>query len=402
MRIRWFVWLSLGLAVVIAVPLLLAAALHDPAMAENRRTIAAMPRADREALERKHREYLQLPESERRKLRELQDALQRDRALDEMRARYEEWSNALTPWQRLAMRGESDPEKRLEIVRAAREEQERRRRREQWEQRFQNELIIRANERYKDGAIRLDRSEVSGMMERIARSVPEAVLKRRGVDSLRTLDSDDGDSGTVVVEHVRILIAALEHHLENTPNSQERWPDLPLMAELAAEIEDEQDRAWFQEIAARGDGQVNLLESLRYGFESVWRRSLRPPRRLTDEEKEQRRARRAEERLQLYESLDDDVRKEIQQLSPQERDRALDWRLFFKKKGEFDVELAELQTLITRLRLRGGYVPLPPDRRPPALTSPAEGLSRPPRRDDRSRGEPRRPSQGGEKAPAPE
>lgn len=395
-RTKLLVWSGVGLAVVIAVPLLLAAALRDPTIEGNRRAIAAMTNADREDLERKYREYQELPESARQRLRGLHAALQRDPALGEMRARYEEWSNALTPWQRLALRSESDPEERLEIVRTAREEQERRRRREQWEQRFQNELIYRANERYKDGAIRFRRSEVSAMMELIAESVPESVLERRGVDSLRTPESDDGDYGNVVVEYVRVLIAALEYHLERSQNSQERWPAPPLMAELVREIEDEQERAWFEAVAMRGDGQVNLLESLRYGFESAWHRSLRPRHRMTEEEKEQRRAERSEERLALYESLEPDARKELQQLSPQERDRALDWRLFFKKKGEFDVQLAELKTLITKLKLRGGFVPLPPDRRPPALTSPAEGFPRPPRRDDRSRDEPRRGPRNGE------
>lgn len=370
-RTKLLVWSGVGLVVVIAIPLLLAAALHDPTAAANRRTIAAMTEAEREELERKYQEYLALPEAERRKLRELHKALQQDPALSQTRARYEEWSNTLSPWERLALRDEQNVESRLEIVREAREDQERKRRRDQWQLERQSRFLLRANERFNDGAIDLSVSEVEAMMDHIALSLPESARE----DAVK-------ESGKKAEDFLNLLIAALEHHLRN---SKGRWPDPQLMSALIGEIESEEDREWFALVAEGGDGQHNLLQSLRYGIDHTWWRSLRWRRGFKDEDRKEAEA--------LYEQLEEKDRQELQRLAPEERRRALDGRLFFKRRVEFEARLAELQALIAQLRLRGGWVPLPPDRRPPALTSPnPEGFSppRPSRRDDRSRDEPRR------------
>jgi hypothetical protein len=166
-----------------------------------------------------------------------------------------------------------------------------------------------------------------------------------------------------------------------------------LISKLIAEIEDEQDREWFQSVVARGEGQPNLLESLRYGIDHAWWwdwwRSFRWRRGSRDDDKQEAEEFR-KELEKFYAQLPEDEREELQELPADELWRTVRRRFFEKKRGEFDVRLAELQKLITQLKLRGGFVPLPPDRRPPALTTPSgEGLPRPPRRDDRSRDEAR-------------
>lgn len=346
-------WSAVGLAAVIAVPLLLAGASRDADESETRAQIERMTQPERERLERNSREFLRLPPAERDRLRQLHEALQQDGPNGPLNAalrKYEQWSNTLSPWQRLELRNEPDPDKRFEMVSSIRREQEeiraKERQREQEELERRQFFLSRELERERDGAIRLGRSELKAMIEHIEASLPESV---RG----KLRDKAEGPE-----QYLEVLIAALNGHLENCGEDHRcrddecsrcnhRWPGPKLMSALVAEIDDDAERQWFASLAEKGEGQPNLVATLRYGIISAWWRWQRH-RDFTDGQRERE-----------YEELDDSQRNEFQKLSPDERRRFLNRQVVADDWDDLQSRLAELLRLSLKLTERGGFVSLP-------------------------------------------
>ena len=104
--------------VILLIPLLFAAATGvSDSLAENRKKIAAMSQAQREQLEINYQEYRRLPEAERQRLREVHATVKGNSALQDTTQQYEKWLSTITPWQRAELREESDPLRRVALVR---------------------------------------------------------------------------------------------------------------------------------------------------------------------------------------------------------------------------------------------------------------------------------------------
>lgn len=95
---------------------------------ENRRKIESLPAAERERLQRNFSEFRSLPEEEQEKIRTLHERIEADRQnggrLDDVMRAFAEWLKNLTPYQRKDLLDETDPQKRLEIVRELMRQQE--------------------------------------------------------------------------------------------------------------------------------------------------------------------------------------------------------------------------------------------------------------------------------------
>lgn len=112
--------LAVAILSVAALPFLLRA--EDPGLAQRRESIAAMPLAERERLQRNFDRFAAMDAAQRRQLGDFTAALTADRTtrqgrLNETLHVYEQWLQTLTPHQRDALRKESDPLQRIALMR---------------------------------------------------------------------------------------------------------------------------------------------------------------------------------------------------------------------------------------------------------------------------------------------
>jgi hypothetical protein len=112
--------LAVALLSVATVPFLLRA--DDPELTMRRRQIAGMSQAERERIDRSFQQFETMSEQERQHLRQFDATLQEDRIsnrgrLTETLNTYEQWLKTVTPHQRDALRRESDPARRIALIR---------------------------------------------------------------------------------------------------------------------------------------------------------------------------------------------------------------------------------------------------------------------------------------------
>ena len=375
-------WVAVGAILVAVIPILLAAAAHDPAEVRRRAAIEQMTKSERAELEQNYGEYESLSEDEREELRRLHSALQEalknepeNGPLHQALNKYQAWSSTLSPWQRLALRNEPDPQKRLELVRTFRSEQEKRRaddrERELRHEQYVEFRLIRQIEQEAKGAIDLDRSELKAMMAHVEDSLP-------GEAREQAVQVDSGPK-----RYLEVLIAALQQHVDHCSDESSlrdhescegsrRWPAPGLMSKLVSEIEGRDERQWFESLVQNGEGQPNLLASLSHAIGGAWWRSQfghdwSP-----------------EERDRKYQALDEAERAKLEKLSPEERKRALRRELFREHAKKMKPRFEKLQSLIATMEARGGFVPLPHElresrRRIQELTAPGPPRSPRPR-----------------------
>lgn len=118
--------LAVAVASVATVPFLLRA--EDPQLALRRQDIAAMTQADRQRLQRNFERFTAMDADQRRQVSDFSAALEADRTrqrgrLNETLRIYEQWLQTLTPHQRDALRKQTDPLRRIALMRQLVDEQ---------------------------------------------------------------------------------------------------------------------------------------------------------------------------------------------------------------------------------------------------------------------------------------
>lgn len=177
--------LGAALLGVAAVPFLLRA--DDPELAVRRRRIEGMPQAERERIQRNFKQFQTMSEADRRHLRAFDAALEADRinnrgGLSETLRTYADWLKTVTPHQRDALQQESDPAKRIKLIREVVESQR--------DERIETRMGGRI-EQFLGPIPNLSRQDLSAMLAIIDR---KKALLVPSASSLQDLDNYEGIS----------------------------------------------------------------------------------------------------------------------------------------------------------------------------------------------------------------
>lgn len=299
------------------VPLLLGAVGRE-SPAESRRQIAALSQAERDELQRKYREWKSLSDEQRDELRKLHTDLQQHPDLVPTLDRYAKWLSHLPPWDRLALRQQTDPFQRMALVRKIEqqriaEQEQRQRERESRDRREWGPLNLFALRRYPAmGAEPL--AQVMQIIEGTLNLTPE---------QRQNLEPAEGPKRRLLV-----LIAALQQAAA-APGG--RWPSLELLEQLKAPLTDDRVTGYLDSLTPEAQQAAIvpiLVRSITSQWMDIWSREL-----------SQREVRA------VYESLGRRQRDELNQLSDHDRQRRIRFYWIGLQAKDVQPQLEELTKL---------------------------------------------------------
>ena len=308
--------------VVVLIPLLFAAATGtSDSLAENRKKIAAMSQAQREQLETHYQQYRRLSQEEQQRLREVHAAMQGNSRLQEATQQYEKWLATITPWQRAELREETDPLRRVALVR--RFEQERRE-----EQKRLQEERERRGRGPEPGPFSwwdlrhiatLDSEDLKAALDRIEAVITPSPQLRQRLEMATRPKRD-----------LVVLLAALQ---QASPG-ESQWLPRETAEWIISRIENEEQREFVQGLQREAQQTVvaRILVKSVLVPRGIWSGDLT-----------------REDLLQVIQNLDKEDQEELSKLPRDRMERSVRYRWMMQQVKDMEKELGELSEAYYRV-----------------------------------------------------
>ncbi|MEX2287882.1 MAG: hypothetical protein WD648_12385 [Planctomycetaceae bacterium] len=315
-----------ALAIVVAACPVIAADAGADELAARRQKIANKSEVERDLLNQQHAKFLAMSPSQQDAIRRLHEELEADARVDgSLRAvlrNYQAWLKVLSPWERAEIRAETDPEKRISLIRRIKEQEE-----------TELEQPVPARDpplkspdgsdpRRRRGGTRLADADFQRIVEIIAKSLE---LPQDEQNVLAALPPAH--------RHIRILMKALERQKpgEGQP-PRERWPSDDLVNRMIEAISDPRTRERLEDPERSPDQRRWFLRSMLFyaSFHEAgdeWKK-----RRPTDEQM-----------LNYFRDLDPQERDKLMRQRSDGHRQRLVWQYLGEKGDSFTRDLVQLQ-----------------------------------------------------------
>lgn len=324
LRNRWL--LALSLAVMITLPLLLGAGNgKTDSKSGPRQHIASMSKEEQAKLKRQYEAFQAMTPAQQEKYRTLHNLLTakttKARELSQVVETYRAWLKTLSAWEINELRRETDPQKRIELVRKFKDEH------------------VREKERrsLRSGSVpyvgrsagpRLSSEDLSNVLELVAERIKLSDVDRK------TLKSETG---------LKRLLHIASLALRGTDGR--RWPDDTLMKDILAKVSDERVRRYLSDSSKTEIRRGSLRRLIASSLFAQMQADLKK-RQPSDEQVES-----------FFLELDSRKRDELMGLSAEEAQRRLRFLYMTSHRDEDAPDYSRMRPILMQLMPQWGRRP---------------------------------------------